>query len=104
MMSGVGSMRPSQNEWPGGAAQCSRRRPRRVPAAAGHDHALERSSETSNNLDQFIGTPRNSAFTVLPADMVTVQLLPDTESQPVHPMKTESSAGVAVSVTAVPSR
>jgi hypothetical protein len=53
---------------------------------------------------QFIGTPKNSAFTDLPLDMATVQVAPDTESQPVHPTKIESVAGVAVSVTGVPSR
>jgi len=34
--------------------------------------------------------------------MVTVQVVPELESQSAHPSKTESSCGVAVSVTTVP--
>ena len=41
-------------------------------------------------------------MTVLPARIVTVQVMPETESQPLHPVKMESKpVGVAVSVTAV---
>jgi hypothetical protein len=46
----------------------------------------------------YIGTPRNSAFTDLPADMVTVQVFPDTESQPCPTTRIERAPGVAVSV------
>ena len=33
---------------------------------------------------------------------VTVQVVPEAESQPFHPLKRESRSGVAVSVTTVP--
>jgi hypothetical protein len=42
------------------------------------------------------------AVTLLVAFIVTMQLIPETESQPVHPLKSDSSAGVGVSVTTVP--
>ncbi|HEX4566684.1 MAG TPA: hypothetical protein VH138_08620 [Vicinamibacterales bacterium] len=48
-----------------------------------------------------MGKPRKDAFTVLLAVTSTVQVLPFTESHPVHPMKTEPSDGVAVRVTVV---
>jgi hypothetical protein len=42
------------------------------------------------------------AVTVLPARIVTVQVMPETESQPLHPVKMESKpVGAAVSVTIV---
>jgi len=41
-------------------------------------------------------------LTDLAARIVTVQTLPDTESQPVQPLKSERSAGDAVRVTTVP--
>jgi hypothetical protein len=40
--------------------------------------------------------------TVLADLMVRVQVVPEVESQPSHPLKTERSAGVAVRVTTVP--
>jgi len=40
--------------------------------------------------------------TVVAEFMVTVQVVPEDESQPVHPSKTDRNAGVAVSVTTVP--
>jgi hypothetical protein len=48
------------------------------------------------------GTPRKFAVTDLAAFMVTVQLAPETASQPLHPVKREPRAGLAVSVTFVP--
>jgi len=44
----------------------------------------------------------NVAVTNLAALMVTVQLLPETESQPVQPVRLDPVAGAAVSVTIVP--
>ena len=41
-------------------------------------------------------------MTVVAEVMVTVQVVPEDESQPVHPSKSDSTAGVAVSVTTVP--
>ncbi len=41
-------------------------------------------------------------MTLLFAFIVTLQVVPDTESQPVHPLKRERNAGAAVSVTTVP--
>src|SRR5438309_7303291 len=41
----------------------------------------------------------NIAVTVRVALIVTVQVVPETESHPVHPVKIESGPGVAVSVT-----
>jgi len=34
--------------------------------------------------------------------METLQVVPDAESQPLQPLKTDSKSGVAVSVTVVP--
>ena len=42
------------------------------------------------------------AFTHLTALIVTVQVVPETVSQPLQPVKMEPRAGVAVRVTAVP--
>jgi len=42
------------------------------------------------------------ALTERAAVMLTVQVVPETASQPVQPVKSEFAAGVAVSVTAVP--
>ena len=44
----------------------------------------------------------NVAVTNLAALMVTVQLLPETESHPVQPVRLDPVAGAAVSVTIVP--
>src|SRR4029077_332309 len=44
------------------------------------------------------GTPRKSAATAFAALILTVQAAPETESHPVHPLNTDSMAGVAVSV------
>ena len=41
-------------------------------------------------------------MTVLADLTVRVQVVPETESHPVHPSNTESIAGVAVRVTTVP--
>ena len=41
-------------------------------------------------------------MTDLAAVMVTVQVVPEAESQPFQPLKSESKSGVAVSVTTVP--
>ena len=41
-------------------------------------------------------------MTVLAEFMLRVQVVPEAESQPLHPSNTESRAGVAVSVTTVP--
>jgi len=49
-----------------------------------------------------MGSPRNFAFTDLAAFIATVQLAPETASQPLHPVKREPRAGRAVSVTVVP--
>jgi hypothetical protein len=46
--------------------------------------------------------PRNPAVTDLAAFIVTVQILPDAVSHPLHPVNTERGPGVAVSVTVVP--
>jgi len=43
-----------------------------------------------------------SAVTDLAAFILTVQVLPEAMSQPVHPPKPESIPGVAVRVTVVP--
>ena len=48
------------------------------------------------------GAPVKSAFTERAALMVTVHVLPDTESQPLHPVNRAPVAAVAVSVTTVP--
>jgi hypothetical protein len=42
------------------------------------------------------------AVTDLAAPMVTLQVLPEVESQPLQPLKVERKAGEAVSVTTVP--
>ena len=48
------------------------------------------------------GTPRKSAATDFAALMLTVQDAPETESHPLHPLKKDPTAGVAVSITTVP--
>jgi len=48
------------------------------------------------------GTPRKSAATDFSALMFTVQDAPETVSHPVHPLKKDPGAGVAVSVTTMP--
>jgi len=42
------------------------------------------------------------AVTDLAEPMVTVQVVPETASQPLQPLKTESRSGVTVSLTTVP--
>ena len=44
----------------------------------------------------------NLAVTVLPSRIVTVQVIPDTVSQPVQPEKIDRKAGLAVRVTTAP--
>ncbi len=44
----------------------------------------------------------NVAVTVLAADIATVQLVPEVESQPAQDVKLEPEAAAAVSVTLVP--
>jgi hypothetical protein len=41
------------------------------------------------------------ATTVFALVIVTVQVMPDTESHPVHPPKSDKTSGCAVSVTTV---
>ena len=46
--------------------------------------------------------PRKLAVTDRAALMITVQVVPETASHPLHPVKREAKAGVAVRVTTVP--
>jgi hypothetical protein len=48
------------------------------------------------------GIPRNLAVTDLAAFIITVQRAPAGVSHPLHPVKMEPRAGLAVSVTVAP--